>query len=314
MTRLNASRAWLFAALFFFLGGAFAEEPIALPERRIVTDLTGTLSEQEQTQLTQKLRLFESRKGSQIAVLIVPTTQPETIEQYALRVSDAWKLGRKGVDDGALLLIAKDDRRLRIETRYGLEGPLPDAIAKRIIAEVIAPLLKHGDFFAGIDAGVDRILKVVDGEPLPAAQKQGYNEDDWLSALPLVILLAFVSGAIFRAIFGRFFGSLVAASVTALITWIVLSVLGAAAIAGILAFLFNLFAGAAGIAKGWSNGPRPPGSGRYGGPMGGDWGGVGSGGSSGGFGGGGGGFGGGGGGLGGGGGGLGDGGGASGDW
>ena len=298
MTRLNASRAWLFAALFLFLGGAFAEEPIALPERRIVTDLTGTLSEQEQTQLTQKLRLFESRKGSQIAVLIVPTTQPETIEQYALRVSDAWKLGRKGVDDGALLLIAKDDRRLRIETRYGLEGPLPDAIAKRIIAEVIAPLLKHGDFFAGIDAGVDRILKVVDGEPLPAAQKQGYNEDDWLSALPLVILLAFVSGAIFRAIFGRFFGSLVAASVTALITWIVLSVLGAAAIAGILAFLFNFFAGAAGIANGWSNGPRPPGRGRYGGPMGGDWGG--GGGSSGDFGGGGGG--------------LGGGGGASGDW
>ena len=295
MTRLNASRAWLFAALFFFLGGAFAEEPIALPERRIVTDLTGTLSEQEQTQLTQKLRLFESRKGSQIAVLIVPTTQPETIEQYALRVSDAWKLGRKGVDDGALLLIAKDDRRLRIETRYGLEGPLPDAIAKRIIAEVIAPLLKHGDFFAGIDAGVDRILKVVDGEPLPAPQKQGYNEDEWLSALPLVILLAFVSGAIFRAMFGRFFGSLVAGGVTGLISWIVLSVLGAAAIAGLLAFLFNLFAGAVGGANGWSSHRR------YGG-TGGDWGGWGggSGGSSGDFGGGGGG--------------LGGGGGASGDW
>ena len=295
MTRLNASRAWLFAALFLFLGGAFAEEPIALPERRIVTDLTGTLSEQEQTQLTQKLRLFESRKGSQIAVLIVPTTQPETIEQYALRVSDAWKLGRKGVDDGALLLIAKDDRRLRIETRYGLEGPLPDAIAKRIIAEVIAPLLKHGDFFAGIDAGVDRILKVVDGEPLPAPQKQGYNEDEWLSALPLVILLAFVSGAIFRAMFGRFFGSLVAGGVTGLISWIVLSVLGAAAIAAILAFLFNLFAGAVGGANGWSSHRR------YGG-TGGDWGGWGggSGGSSGDFGGGGGG--------------LGGGGGASGDW
>lgn len=294
------SRAWLFVTLLFLLSGAFAQDLIAVPERRIVTDLSGTLSEQQQNALTQKLLAFESRKGSQIAVLIVPTTQPEAIEQYALRVSDAWKLGRKGVDDGALLLVAKDDRRLRIETRYGLEGPLPDAIAKRIIAEVIAPLFKHGDFFGGIDAGVDRILKVVDGEPLPAPQKQGYNEDEWLSALPLVILLAFVSGAIFRAMFGRFFGSLVAASVTALITWIVLSVLGAAAIAGILAFLFNLFAGAAGIANGWSNGPRPPGRGRYGGPMGGDWGGGGSGGSSGGFGGGGGG--------------LGGGGGASGDW
>lgn len=295
MTRLEVSRAWLFVALLFLLSGAFAQDLIAVPERRIVTDLSGTLSEQQQNALTQKLLAFESRKGSQIAVLIVPTTQPEAIEQYALRVSDAWKLGRKGVDDGALLLVAKDDRRLRIETRYGLEGPLPDAIAKRIIAEVIAPLFKHGDFFGGIDAGVDRILKVVDGEPLPAPQKQGYNEDDWLGALPLVILLAFVSGAIFRAMFGRFFGSLVAGSVTALITWIVLTVLGAAAIAGLLAFLFNLFAGAVGGANGWSSHRR------YGG-TGGDWGGWGggSGGSSGDFGGGGGG--------------LGGGGGASGDW
>ena len=295
MTRLEVSRAWLFAALLFLLSGAFAQDLIAVPERRIVTDLSGTLSEQQQNALTQKLLAFESRKGSQIAVLIVPTTQPEGIEQYALRVSDAWKLGRKGVDDGALLLVAKGDRRLRIETRYGLEGPLPDAIAKRIIAEVIAPLFKHGDFFGGIDAGVDRILKVIDGEPLPAPQKQGYNEDDWLGALPLVILLAFVSGAIFRAMFGRFFGSLVAGSVTALITWIVLTVLGAAAIAGLLAFLFNLFAGAVGGANGWSSHRR------YGG-TGGDWGGWGggSGGSSGDFGGGGGG--------------LGGGGGASGDW
>lgn len=298
MTRLDVSRAWLFVPLLFLLGGAFAQNLIAVPERRIVTDLSGTLSAQQQNALTQKLRAFESRKGSQIAVLIVPTTQPEAIEQYALRVSDAWKLGRKGVDDGTLLLVAKDDRRLRIETRYGLEGPLPDAIAKRIIAEVIAPLFKHGDFFGGIDAGVDRILKVVDGEPLPAPQKQGYNQDDWLGALPLVILLAFVSGAIFRAMFGRFFGSLVAGGVTGIITWIVLSVLGAAAIAGLMAFVFNLFAGAVGGANGWSSDRR------VGGSMGGWGGGYGGGGWGGGLSGD----------FGGGGGGMGVGGGASGDW
>jgi uncharacterized protein len=301
MTTLNAARAWLFVALFCFLSSAFAQNLVAVPERRIVTDLTGTLSEQEQNALTEKLRLFESRKGSQIAVLILPTTQPEAIEQYALRVSDTWKLGRKGVDDGALLVVAKDDRKLRIETRYGLEGPLPDAIAKRIIAEVITPLFKHGDFYGGIDAGVDRILKVVDGEPLPAPQKQGYNEDSWLSALPLVILLAFVSGAIFRAIFGRFFGSIIAGGVTGVITWIVLSALGVAAVAGILAFVFNLFAGAVSPVNGWSN------RGRYGGPPGGPWGGWG-GGSGGGWGGGSSGD------FGGGGGGLGGGGGASGEW
>ncbi len=206
MNNWNAARAWFLVALFCLTASALGQNLVAVPERRIVTDLTTTLSEQQQNALTQKLRLFEERKGSQIAVLIVPTTQPETIEQYALRVSDTWKLGRKGIDDGALLLIAKDDRKLRIETRYGLEGPLPDAIAKRIIAEVITPLFKHGDFYGGIDAGVDRILKVVDGEPLPAPQKQSYNEDSWFSALPLVILLAFVSGANFRAKFGRFFG------------------------------------------------------------------------------------------------------------
>lgn len=302
MTMLDATRAWLLAMLVCLIGSALAQNPVAVPERRVVTDLTGTLSEQQQNALTQKLQLFEARKGSQIAVLIVPTTQPETIEQYALRVSDAWKLGRKGVDDGALLLIAKDDRKLRIETRYGLEGPLPDAIAKRIIAEVITPLFKHGDFYGGIDAGVDRILKVVDGEPLPAPQKQSYNEDSWLSALPLVILLAFVSGAIFRAMFGRFFGSLIAGGVTGVIAWIVLSVLGVAAVAGVLAFLFNLFAGAVSPRNGWSS--RSGDVAALGGILGGWGGGRGGGGWGGGSGGG----------FGGSGGGMGGGGGASGQW
>ena len=293
MTTLTAARAWLLAALFC---SAFAQNLVAVPERRIVTDLTGTLSEQQQSALTQKLRAFEDRKGSQIAVLIVPTTEPETIEQYALRVSDTWKLGRKGIDDGALLVVAKNDRKLRIETRYGLEGPMPDAIAKRIIAEVITPLFKHGDFYAGIDAGVDRMVKVVDGEPLPAPQPQGYNDDSWLSALPLVILLAFVSGAIFRAIFGRFFGSVIAGGVTGLVTWIILSVMGVAAIAGVLAFMFNLFAGAVSPMNGWSNRGRGDGMrGGWGGWSGGYGGGGWGGGSSGDFGGGGGGFGGGGG-------------------
>lgn len=298
---MNAARAWLLAALLGLIGSAFAQNLLAVPERRIVSDLTGTLDAQQQSALTEKLRALETRKGSQVAVLIVPTTEPETIEQYALRVSDTWKLGRKGVDDGALLVIAKNDRKLRIETRYGLEGPMPDAVAKRIIAEVITPLFKHGDFYGGIDAGVDRMVKVVDGEPLPAPQPQGYNDDSWLSALPIVIMLAFVSGAIFRAIFGRFFGSIIAGGVTGLITWVILSVMGVAAIAGILAFLFNLLAGAVSPMNGWSNRGR-------GGGMGGGWGGWGGGYGGGGWGGGSSGD------FGGGGGGMGGGGGASGEW
>ncbi len=135
------------------LAACLALADVAVPPLKArVTDLTGTLSAQQQTALEQTLAAFEARKGSQIAVLIVPTTQPETVEQYALRVEETWKLGRKGVDDGALLVVAKDDRKLRIEVGYGLEGVLPDAIAKRIIAEDITPRFKQGDFYGGISA------------------------------------------------------------------------------------------------------------------------------------------------------------------
>ena len=118
------------------------------------------------------MQAFEAKKGSQIAVLIVPTTQPEEIEQFGIRVAEAWKLGRKGIDDGAILMVAKDDRRVRIEVGYGLEGALPDAIANRIIDETITPHFKLGDFDGGVEAGVDAVIAVVDGEPLPAPDRK----------------------------------------------------------------------------------------------------------------------------------------------
>ena len=141
------------------------------PLKGRVTDLTGTLKPEQAASLEQLLRSFEARKGSQIAVLIVPTTAPETVEQYALRVGEQWKIGRKDVDDGAILVVAKDDRTLRIEVGYGLEGALNDATASRIIREVIVPRFREGDFFGGISAGVDRMIRVIDGEPLPAPAK-----------------------------------------------------------------------------------------------------------------------------------------------
>ena len=110
------------------------------------------------------------RKGSQIAVLIVPTTDGEAIEQFSLRVAEAWKIGRKKIDDGALLVVAKNDRHLRIEVGYGLEGALTDVTAKRIIDEIITPQFKTGDFAGGISAGVDRIIRIIDGEKLPAPE------------------------------------------------------------------------------------------------------------------------------------------------
>lgn len=168
-----------------------------------VTDLTQTLSTEQRSALEQKLTAFEAQKGSQIAVLIVPTTQPEEIEQYSIRVVDAWKLGRAKVDDGALLIVAKNDRRMRIEVGRGLEGALPDAIAKRIIAETITPHFKQGDFAGGIDAGVSQMMSVVQGETLPPpTRRHSRSEDD--SRLNLLfapfIILFFMGNALRRAV------------------------------------------------------------------------------------------------------------------
>ncbi|TXH06081.1 MAG: YgcG family protein, partial [Nevskiaceae bacterium] len=171
-----------------------------------VTDLTQTLDGGQRAALEQKLAAFEQQKGSQIAVLIVPTTQPEEIEQYSIRVVEAWKLGRKGIDDGALLLVAKNDHRLRIEVGRGLEGALPDAIAKRIIAETITPHFREGDFAGGIDAGVDQMIGVVNGEALPPPRHaQGGNGDDnGLGALLVPFFILWGFGHWLKRLFGTF--------------------------------------------------------------------------------------------------------------
>ncbi|MCB1933020.1 MAG: YgcG family protein, partial [Candidatus Accumulibacter sp.] len=211
--RLSRLPGWLLSLLLFACSLAVAEQPIP-PLAAHVTDLTGTLAGDQEATLDAKLAAFEREKGSQIAVLIVATVRPESIEQYALRVVEAWKLGRQGIDDGALLLVAKDDRRMRIEVGYGLEGALNDATAKRIISETIAPHFKQGGFYAGVDAGVDAMLKVVAGEPLPAPDEQGRRSADAGASFEAVlvaggILVLIVAGAVrailvLRAIFGRF--------------------------------------------------------------------------------------------------------------
>src|ERR1700726_1332293 len=162
-----AARASLVALL---MCGAFAASAdVAVPplSGRVV-DQTGTLSSDTIASLTQTLKGLELRKGTQIAVLIVPTTAPETIEQYSIRVAEAWKIGRKKIDDGALLVVAKNDHKLRIEVGYGLEGSLTDVTSRRIIDEIITPKFRSGAFAGGISAGVERMIGVIDGEPLPA--------------------------------------------------------------------------------------------------------------------------------------------------
>ena len=248
------------------------------PLKARVTDLTSTLNAQQRDALEHTLAEFEQRKGAQIAVLLVPTTQPETVEQYSVRVQESWKLGRKGVDDGVLLVVAKGDRRLHIEVGYGLEGVLPDAVAKRIIDNDITPRFKEGDFYGGIRAGVDRVMRVVEGEKLPPPavrthpKAESFNFD-WI--FPLFVGALFVGG-ILRAIFGRFVGATAIGGIAGIAGWALFGSLLIGAIAGIVMFVFFL-AGSA--TRGWSPG--------YGG---GGWGGGGFGGGSWGGGGGGGGF------------------------
>ena len=188
MTLAAGVRIWLL--LLLLLAGAGAWADVAVPPLTArVTDLAGLLTPVQRTSLEARLQAFEQAKGSQIAVLIVPTTQPETVEQYALRVAEAWKLGRKGVDDGALLLVAKDDHTLRIEVGYGLEGVLNDATSKRITNEIIVPAFKQGRFYEGIDAGVERMIQVIGGEPLPPPARAESKTD----LFPLVLLGLFVA-------------------------------------------------------------------------------------------------------------------------
>src|SRR6185295_765837 len=161
------------ALLVFSLlsGAARADVPVP-PVKARVTDLTGTLSAQQKSELEARVAAYESRRGSQLAVLMLPSTKPEEIEQYSIRVAEAWKIGRKGVDDGLLLVIAKNDRRLRIEVGYGLEGVIPDAMARRVIDERITPRFRDGDFYGGVRDGVDQLIKLAEGEKLPPPQVQ----------------------------------------------------------------------------------------------------------------------------------------------
>jgi uncharacterized protein len=292
------------AAAIGFAALAFAQAPagpIPVPKLTArVIDQTGSLTAAQRDALESKLRAFEAAKGSQIAVLMVPSIGPETIEEFAGRVTDEWKLGRAGVDDGVLLAVAKQERKLRIHTGRGVQGTLTDALSKRIVAEIITPHFRTGDFAGGVDAGADAIMKAIEGEQLPPPKARKSGKVDVVSSfghfailglfiVPIVALIA-------RSILGRGVGSVATSGIAGVAVWFIAGSILFAVIAALIAFLFSLFSGA-GITRGargggWGGGYIP--------------GGWTSGGGGGGFSGGGGGFSGGGGGF--------DGGGASGGW
>jgi len=276
---------WLCLLCFAMLpriGVAQALQPIPALEAR-VTDLTGSLTGGERDALEQRLAAFEKTKGSQIALLIVPTTQPEAIEQYSIRVVDAWQLGRKDVDDGVLLLVAKNDRKLRIEVGRGLEGVIPDAIAKRIIAERISPAFREGRFAAGLSDGVDAIIARIQGEPLPPPRQAPVNTNDVFDLLVQTLFVAAIAAPILRSVFGRLVGAGVGAVAGGGWWLLSTSVLALGGLGAVVAALVVIFFG-----SGRGGGPWTTGSGHGGGfgSRGGGW----SSGGGGGFSGGGGGF------------------------
>lgn len=242
------------AACLLCAAASFAQVPVP-PLKARVADLTATLSADQRSTLEQRLAALEARKGSQVAVLLVPTVQPEAIEQYALRVAESWKLGRKGVDDGAVLVIAKNDRKLRIEVGYGLEGAIPDAIARRIIDEEIVPRFKSGDFYGGIAAGVDRIGRLIEGESMPPPPRRSRPAaSGWDPGIFFIgfIILAMLS-QLLHSLFGRFVGSSVAGVAAGIIGY-VLAGLVVAGIIGVIAFVISLFIDLAGRSgRGWSS-------------------------------------------------------------
>ena len=251
--------------------------------RARVTDETNTLSASERQALEAKLAGWEQRSGNQLVVLLVPSTKPEPIEAYSIRVAEAWKIGRKGQDNGALFVVAKNDRKMRIEVGYGLEGVLTDVTSRRIIAEDVAPRFRENQFAAGINAGVDRIIAVVGtGQPLPAQAAPPQRRDSGFDFQTLLILLFVgvpIVGGILSRVLGRLLGSTLGGGIVGAGAWFLAGSLAIAVGAGVIAFFVMLLFSAGG------------GIGRRGGtwiPTGG-WGGGGLGGG-GGFGGGGGGF------------------------
>lgn len=256
-SRLLALRRQIFLAALWSSALLAAEVPV--PELRArVTDRTATLDQASTAALEERLKAFEDRTGSQIAVLVISTTEPEEIEQYALRVVEAWQLGREGIDDGALLLVALEDRNVRIEVGYGLEGALTDLVSRRIISESILPGFRSGDIPGGIELGVDRMIAVAAGEDLPEPQS------DWdpgplaglRGLLPFLLILAFIGGTVLRAVLGRFWGSLTSGSVVGFVAWLVSGLIGVAVLAAFITFLAMLLGGSRTGGGRWSSHPR----------------------------------------------------------
>lgn len=288
MRLIRAGLAALLALLMPWAAAQVPGQPIPVPKLSArVMDSTGTLDAGARNALEAKLRAFEEAKGSQVVVLVVPTVGPETVEEFAGRVADTWQLGRKGVDDGVLFLVAMQERKLRIQTGRGVQGTLTDAASKRIVADVVAPRFRSGDFTRGVAEGVDAILKAIEGEQLPPrGQRSASHKPAQSASYSDFFVLAFfavpVVAAVLRGMFGRFFGGALTSGLAGLAGWLVFGSLVIGALAAVAAFFFALFAGS-GLLRGVRSGGWGGGGGGFGGFGGGGGGGGGFSGGGGGF-------------------------------
>jgi uncharacterized protein len=284
--KIIVSVLWLCTTLLGLVAHAQNLQPVPALTARVV-DTTGTLDAAARQTLEAKLEALEKRKGSQVVVLIVPTTQPEDIVSYANRVANEWKIGRKEVGDGVLVIVAKNDRKLRIEVAKTLEGAIPDLAAKQIIDEALAPGLRSGDYAGGLSATIDGLAKRIDAESLPdVAPKQtgGLNTlgegFQWMDIAIFMLFAIPIGGAIAKGIFGNKLGSLVTGGAVGGLAFFVTASMALAGIAFVVALIFTLMSGFSRIATGG----RGYGGGSYGG---GGWssgsGGFGGGGGGGGF-------------------------------
>lgn len=255
----------LLTALWLLLAPlAAAADLVPLPALSArVTDLTATVTAEQRATLEASMAAIQREKGSQVAILILPTTQPETIEQFGIRLAEAWKLGRDGVDDGVIVIVAKEDRKMRIEVGYGLEGAIPDAVAKRIVADVMAPRFRQGDFAGGLNETVDALGKLIGGEALPAPPASEEFPNVNLDNSFWLVVILFVAG-ILRSILGAI-GSLLAAGLAAAAAFWVFGSWLIALIAAAIVFVFSFArAGGGGMGGGgFSSGGGSSGGGGF---------------------------------------------------
>ena len=253
-----------------------------------VMDGTGTLTAAQKAALEAKLAAFEQSRGAQVVVLMVPTTQPEDIAAYAQRIGDSWKIGRNSIGDGLLLVVAKNDRTVRIETTKALEGAIPDLAASQIIETAITPRFRQGDFAGGLDAGADRIMARITGENLPAPQQGGARRGssggfDWTTLAVFLFFAVPIGGRVLSSVLGRKLGSVATGGAVGVLAWLFTSSLIIGGIAAVAGMVFALVSGISSLA-GLGQGGRSSGWGTSGGlgGLGGGFGGGGFGGSRGG--------------------------------